>query len=221
MNPYLDSESGTPLNKLGIKDRDTFFDVEYRLTDLRIAQWLSQPNERAYDYDHLKKVHEHIFQDVYAWAGKERTLNFSKRDLVELAWTTPFADVSKIPEIAKSVEDDLRQSRYLRGLEKKEFTDRLTNIYIKLNCMHPFPEGNGRATQTFLTQLSRDAGYDLDFSRVSSSEWNHAAARSMPQRNIKEPALWRPPNNQPIRNAFEQVVTGPERVKNKPEDRTR
>lgn len=27
----------------------------------------------AFDYDHMKAIHAHIFQDVYEWAGQERT----------------------------------------------------------------------------------------------------------------------------------------------------
>ena len=31
-----------------------------------------------FDLDHLRAIHRHLFQDVYAWAGKIRTVEISK-----------------------------------------------------------------------------------------------------------------------------------------------
>ncbi|NRF71399.1 hypothetical protein HLB44_30880 [Aquincola sp. S2] len=46
--------------------------------------------------------------------------------------------------------------------------------------MHPFREGNGRATREFIGQLARQAGYELDQTRIDKvkGEWNLAARLS-------------------------------------------
>ena len=85
MTPYIDAATGTHFNKLGIRNRDNLHQVEYAVTDLRIAELMVKPIPGRFDLDHLKQVHAHVFQDLYEWADKERTLNFSKRDAVSRA----------------------------------------------------------------------------------------------------------------------------------------
>jgi cell filamentation protein len=69
VNPYIDEATGTHFNKLGIRSRDELHQVEYAVTDLRIAELLVKPIPGRYDLDHLKAVHAHVFQDLYEWAG--------------------------------------------------------------------------------------------------------------------------------------------------------
>lgn len=133
-------------------------------------------------------------------------MNFSKRDALEPWWTSPFAPADHIKDIASEVARDLKAWDYLKGLKQEDFTAGLTTTYVKLNFMHPFPEGNGRSTQTLMTQLAREAGYDLNYGNVDKDRWNHAAARSMPQRNIKEPGHWRKADVGPIQEAFKRIV---------------
>ena len=47
-----------------------------------------------------------------------------------------------------------------------EFVEELTDFYCSTNYLHPFREGNGRTQRVFLTQLVRNAGYDLNWSEV-------------------------------------------------------
>ncbi len=206
MNPYIDETTGTHFNKLGIRNRDDLHQVEYAVTDLRIAELMVKPISGRFDLDHLKQVHVHIFQDLYEWAGKERTLNFSKRDALDPNWTSPFAPADKIREIADAVSRDLKSWDNLKGLNQSDFTAGITTVYVKLNYMHPFPEGNGRSTQTLLTQLAREAGYDLNYANVDKDQWNHAAGRSMPQRNVKDPSYWRKSDTGPIQETFKRIV---------------
>jgi len=207
VNPYVDKETGAHLNKFGIRDKEALREIEYGFTEVRIAQLNANPIPGRFDLDHLKQVHRHIFQDLYEWAGKERTVNFSKRDpLVPDTWRSLFAPAKQIGAIAAEVSQDLQSSNFLKGLKKDEFVAGMAKLYVKVNYMHPFPEGNGRSTQTMLSQLAREAGYELNFGAVGKDAWNHAAARSMPQRNISDPKKWRQPDGSLIHNVFKQVV---------------
>ncbi|EMV9620663.1 cell filamentation protein Fic, partial [Campylobacter coli] len=59
-------------NKLGIKD-EKLFDKESRFyTGLRERELTLNPIKGNFDYQHLKNIHKHIFQDVFHWAGKDR-----------------------------------------------------------------------------------------------------------------------------------------------------
>lgn len=44
--------------------------------------------------------------------------------------------------------------------------DEIVDFYCVTNDLHPFREGNGRTQRAFLTQLIRNAGYDLNWSEV-------------------------------------------------------
>ena len=81
------------------------------------------------------------------------------------------------------------------------------------NHTHPFPEGNGRSTRALLSQLARDAGYELRFSNIDKRSWDTAAARSMPQFNAREPLLTRPADAKLIHAAFKTIVVPLERVR--------
>ena len=41
-------------------------------TKSRIAELTARPIAGKFDYDHMKAIHWHVFQDVYEWAGEER-----------------------------------------------------------------------------------------------------------------------------------------------------
>jgi len=54
VNPYIDPDTGAFYNKLGIKDPDELHQVEYAVTDLRIAELLVKPIPGKFDLEHLK-----------------------------------------------------------------------------------------------------------------------------------------------------------------------
>lgn len=65
--------------------------AEQRATELEAAPILGQ-----FDYDHMKALHYHLFQDVYDWAGQERTAPIPG-PLVKYG-----PDVSKFPDVDMS-----------------------------------------------------------------------------------------------------------------------
>ena len=81
------------------------------------------------------------------------------------------------------------------------------------NHTHLFPEGNGRSTQTLLSQLARDAGYELRFANIDKRSWDVTVARSMPQVSAREPLLTWPADAKPIHAAFKAIVVPLERVR--------
>lgn len=211
MNPYVDPATGTLVNKLGIRDSKELQLVEYRVSAVRIEELALSPIRGDFDLPHLKAIHGRIFGDVYEWAGQERTINFSKRDMKERWWKATFADHRRIGEFMQQASEELRAGGNLRGMSQPEFVAGLTKFYVVVNHAHPFPEGNGRSTQTLITQLAREAGYEVRFDAVDRERWNHAAARSMPQSNVREPALTRPAEPKLIHAVFKDITRPLER----------
>lgn len=112
---------------------------------------------------HLCKIHAYIFQDIYSFAGKFRTEDTSKG-------TTQFWRCEYIDVALTNLLKELKNEKYLRGKNKDEFANRVAYYFAKLNMIHPFREGNGRALRMFIRQLGLYCGFEIDWSKLTSSE---------------------------------------------------
>jgi cell filamentation protein len=113
----------------------------------------------AYDVAHYRRVHRHLFQDVYAWAGKYRTVRTSKGG-------NPFCFPENIAPQMERLFARLQQSQCLNAESSAQFVATAAEFLAELNAIHPFREGNGRAQLAFVHLLGQKASFALDFSRV-------------------------------------------------------
>jgi cell filamentation protein len=205
MNPYFDPATNTPYNLLGIRDAAKLEQFEYTVTAQRARELIVKPAEGKFDLAHAQEIHRRLFDGIYAWAGKPRTLNMSRNS--GTGWTSRFVEVGEMGALDKRMQADLVANNYLKGLTRPEFAERLTRFYADLNYLHAFPDGNGRSSQVLLAQLTQQAGHALDYSKVSAAEWNAAAARATPQSHREAPALRRPGELQPMLDVFKAITT--------------
>ena len=147
------------INKLDIRDGQKLAQVEADITKLRIAQWEMRPPVGTFNFEHYKAIHQHLFSDLYDWAGQIRTVNLAKKG-------THFCPAPEIEFQGKLIFDRLQKLDHLRGMEHSIFVEELTDFYCSTNELHPFREGNGRTQRLFLSQLSRNAEYGLNFSEI-------------------------------------------------------
>ena len=42
---------------------------------------LEKPVTGKFDFEHLRNIHKYIFQDIYSWAGKIRTVDIAKSNM--------------------------------------------------------------------------------------------------------------------------------------------
>lgn len=189
---YLYPGTSMMRNVPGIRDADSLSQFERGVTAIRIQELREKPITGNFDLAHLQDIHKQIFKDVYEWAGKIRTVDMVKGSGDT---RTVFTYVEDIPKQANIVKDIVIEANYGRGQTKNEFAKTLTNVYASVNQMHPFREGNGRATREFMNDLGKQAGYELDYSKVSKEVWNNAAIQSA--RNELTP----------IRQVFTEILT--------------
>jgi cell filamentation protein len=109
--------------------------------------------------NHYRAVHRHLFQDVYSWAGRFRTVRISKADSM-------FCYPEHIPQQIVRLFADLRTNRFLRNLSAKTFADSAATFLGTLNAIHAFRDGNGRAQLAFLVLLADQAGHPLSLERL-------------------------------------------------------
>ncbi|MEH0511621.1 MULTISPECIES: Fic/DOC family protein [unclassified Streptomyces] len=170
MNDPYTMPNGVLRNELGITDHQQLAAAEADITRARLVMLTERPLPGAYDLGHLQAFHAAVFGDIYAWAGELRTVNIAKR--------TPFCPARNLVPYAGEIFDRLAVSGRLRNLPRREFVVRLAELYGDMNVLHPFREGNGRAQRAFLTQLSADAGYALNWSGTDAQRNEDASVKS-------------------------------------------
>ena len=108
---------------------------------------------------HYCKIHHHLFQDVFVWAGRFRAVRLGKNGSV-------FCYPEHIEREMAAAFDSLKARRCLRDLTKGAFAVEAGSFLSTLNAIHPFREGNGRTQVTFLALLSHRAGHPLVLDRL-------------------------------------------------------
>ena len=149
------------INKFDIQDEEKLNEIESVLSSARYAEWLSAPQSTVFDFNHYKAIHRFLFSDLYDWAGEVRTVNISKKG-------TQFTPAENIEHQAALIFKRLKECNYYKGLPHGEFVEEIVDFYCITNALHPFREGNGRTQRAFLTQLIRNAGYDISFADMDT-----------------------------------------------------
>jgi cell filamentation protein, protein adenylyltransferase len=138
-------------NKLDIRDGDELAAFEAEVSDARADEELPAGN---LDFTHFKAIHGHLFQDVYDWAGKIRTVRMSKGGNM-------FCFPENIENQAKKLFAGLKGDTFLAGLQVEMFAEKAAHFLAELNAIHAFREGNGRTQLSFFLLLAEQAGYSI------------------------------------------------------------
>jgi len=155
-DPYTYEKSTVLVNKLDLRDQDELNAYEAEISSARSKEPLP---EGELDFEHYCAVHHHLFQDVYTWAGKPRTVRMSKLG-------NPFCFPEHIEAQATKLFSKLQANRFFENLEPDDFSTRAAHFLSELNVIHAFREGNGRAQLTFFAMLADNAGHPLDLEKL-------------------------------------------------------
>ena len=117
------------------------------------------------DFEGLSMIHKYLFDDIYDFAGKMRTVNIAKGNF-------RFAPVMYLGAALDNISK-MPQSSFEEIIEK----------YVEMNVAHPFREGNGRSTRIWLDCiLKKELGTVIDWSRVDKEDYLLAMERSPTER---------------------------------------
>ena len=103
--------------------------VEREITAARITGIMDTPVRGKFDFKHLREIHRAIFQDIFAWAGKPRSVDISKGN--------QFCLCRHIETFAENVFAKLKDDQYLLGKTANEMPERLTYYFSEINALHP------------------------------------------------------------------------------------
>lgn len=166
-DPYCYRGTACLKNKLGLRDASMLQAFELEMTSLRADEPL--PAGR-FGPQHYRRIHRHLFQDVYRWAGSHRTTATSKGG--NLFCRPQFIDREMIRLFSK-----LKSAPFLAGSEPDAFIRSVAEFLSDLNAIHPFREGNGRSQLAFLHLIALRAGHPLEIERIKPAEFLAAMIR--------------------------------------------
>lgn len=115
----------------------------------------------------LQTIHRVLFEDIYDFAGKIRTVNLAKGSF-------RFAPLMYLDAALQNI-DKMPQSNF----------DQIVEKYVEMNIAHPFREGNGRSTRIWLDcMLKKEISMVVNWSKVDKEDYLLAMERS-PIRDIE------------------------------------
>ena len=124
----------------------------------------------------LYQIHKYLFDGLYDFAGKIRTLNIAKGGF-------RFANSMYLDAILPVIEK----------MPETTFEEIIAK-YVEMNIAHPFMEGNGRSTRIWLDLiLKKNLGKVMDWRKVAKDQYLQAMERSpindLELRFLLQPAL--------------------------------
>lgn len=137
-----------------------------------VTQRAREPLPRgALTIGHYRSVHRHLFQDVYRWAGRYRSVRIHKQG-------NTFCYPEHISKEMRVLFSRLRDAEFFAGLTASEFSVRAAHFLAELNAIHPFREGNGRSQLPFTALIAVRAGHSLALERLDPKAFLAAMVRS-------------------------------------------
>lgn len=151
-------------NKLGIKSSAELAREEERISKKKAVELFENgmlENLEAGKFQTLCEIHKYLFDDIYDFAGKIRTVNISKGNF-------RFAPLMYFETAIKNV-DKMPQNTF----------DEIVEKYVEMNIVHPFREGNGRSMRIWLDMmLKKQIGQVVDWSKIEKEDYLMAMERS-------------------------------------------
>ena len=157
-------------NKLGLTSSAELAREEERISKKKAAMLFENhilDNLKSGKFSTLQTIHKYLFDEIYDFAGKLRTVNIAKGNF-------RFAPLMYIESALINI-DEMPQSNFDEIIEK----------YVEMNIAHPFREGNGRSARIWLDHmLKTEIGKVIDWSKVDKGDYLLAMERS-PIRDIE------------------------------------
>lgn len=192
-DPYFYPGTTVLRNRRDITDKAELLEAEAYFVEARSAAIGEASIERSFAPEHLCAIHRWLFGDLYEWAGQYRHTDFSKGQ-------TQFWDFHGIETRLAKVLGRLREGPLLAATNDDEtFLSSLANLYLDLNHLHPFREGNGRVQRAFMGHVADVSSRSLDWTLVGKDENDQACASATISQN---PA--------PLRALLETILVAPE-----------
>ena len=165
----FDDRHGVLRNTKGLTDAARLEAFIARQSYMRVAELERSPLSGNFDIQHLRRIHQYIFQDVFPWAGNFREVTTVRTN--SFSFPPP---VYILPSL-ETLFTNIRNENHLKHLDPDTFALRAAHYLSEINAVHPFREGNGRTQREFIRTLALTAGHRLVWTNLTQQENNEAS----------------------------------------------
>lgn len=147
------------VNKLGISNCNELLAKEEEISKTKMIEMFKTnhfDNKDVVNLESLQEIHYILCNDIYDFAGMIRNYDISKDGF-------KFAHYRfLVPSAKYAIEDYIANKSIENAIE----------LYASMNVIHPFCEGNGRATRFWFDQLlKQDFNRVVNWSNIAPSEY--------------------------------------------------
>lgn len=151
-------------NKLGIENSKELDIAEERIGKKKAAELFDNGVLDGLEpgtFLSLQTIHKYLFDEIYTFAGKVRTVNIAKSNF-------RFAPVMYLHAAIQNIEK-MPQSTF----------DEIVEKYVEMNVAHPFREGNGRSMRIWLDLMLKNGLHKIvDWSLIGKRDYLSSMANS-------------------------------------------
>ncbi len=142
---------------------------EADIVSARITELLS---EKTFKFSpaEWQSIHRRLFEGVFDHAGKIRTYNIIKKEWVLKDDTVTYASCDSIRE---TMDYDFKQEKHFNyeGLSTEEAVRHIAKFTAGIWQIHPFSEGNTRATAVFIIKYLKTFGFTVSNDVFADNSW--------------------------------------------------
>jgi cell filamentation protein len=164
-DPYI-NENGVLKNKLNIKNYEDLNKAEadigfIKLIDIDSVFKRNNDEFNIFDADLLKKIHKHIFEDIFDWAGEYRTVPIIKEEVVLPGYSIPYSDYKNISKDLNEKLNELNSISW-QNLDTHSISMLFARKMALLWKVHPFRDGNTRTMLSFAYLYAKEHSFPFD-----------------------------------------------------------
>ena len=182
-DPFGDRDTrGYLRNRLGTNDPALIARLEAHAFAANVLPALTALKAaRTVGYDQVLDTHHRLFSSVYPWAGQDR------------ATLAPGIAIAKggVPDLFAHPADVRRATDYAlgMGLDTRRLRAGPGEVFGALAYAHPFLETNGRTLMAVHADLTRRAGFHIDWSAIGKAEFPTARTAELRKPGSSRDAL--------------------------------
>ncbi|WEV69853.1 Fic family protein [Bifidobacterium sp. ESL0775] len=138
--------------------------------------------------EELKIIHRALFVGAMPDAGMLRDDGHGSQNESSLTQGLPtkqkplsnlYFPASLIETGAANIFSQLEDADHFFNLDRAAFIHALTGLYDELNTLHPFAYGNGMVLRIFISELTHEVGWDLNWGTVTLGNYREATESAL------------------------------------------
>ena len=154
------------------RDVRTQQEVETKEADIVSARIAELLGEKTFQFSpaEWKNIHRRLFSGVFDHAGEFRTYNITKKEWVLNGDTVLYASFDSLTETLQYDFEQEKQFSYA-DLSVLDAVRHIAKFTSDIWQIHPFCEGNTRATAVFIIKYLRTFGFSINNTVFAENSW--------------------------------------------------